>query len=70
MIKRAPLKTDTAGKCSRWHVVLYNRGTKQKDWHTVHGTRADAKTLERKFERTKSCRRSGRATSATSSART
>jgi integrase len=50
MIKRAPLTTDTTGKCSRWHVVLYNKETKQKDWHTVHGTRADAKALERKFE--------------------
>jgi integrase len=50
MIKRAPLKTDLPGKCSRWHVVLYNRERKQKDWHTVRGTIADAKALERKFE--------------------
>jgi hypothetical protein len=35
MIKRAPLKSDGAGKCSRWHVVVYNQETKKHDWHTV-----------------------------------
>jgi hypothetical protein len=53
MIKRAPLKTDPPGKCSRWHVIIYNRETKKNDWHTVRSTRADAKTLERKFENAK-----------------
>ena len=26
-IVRAPLKTDTAGKCTRWRVILYNPTT-------------------------------------------
>jgi integrase len=50
MIKPAPLKKDPPGKCSRWHVVVYNKETRQKIWHTVRGTKADAKALERKFE--------------------
>jgi integrase len=53
MIKRAPLKKDPPGKCSRWHVVVYNTETKQKDWHTIRGTRDDAKALLRKFESAK-----------------
>jgi len=53
MIKRAPLKGDPAGKCSRWHVVVYNQETKKRDWHTVHGTRDDAKAFKRKFESAK-----------------
>jgi hypothetical protein len=70
MIKRAPLKKDPPDKCSRWHVIVYNKETKKYDWHTVRGTRDDAKTFERKFEsaQMKSCRRSGLATSAISSA--
>jgi integrase len=50
MIKRAPLKRDLPGKCSRWHVIVYNKETKKYDWHTVRGTLADAKATERKFE--------------------
>ncbi len=50
MIKRAPLKKDPPGQCSRWRVIVYNKQTKKYDWHTVRGTRADAKALERKFE--------------------
>ena len=42
MIKRAPLKTDPPGKCSRWHVIVYNKETKKYDWHTIRGTRDDA----------------------------
>jgi hypothetical protein len=53
MIKRAPLKKDPPGKCSRWHVVVYNKETKKYDWHTIRGTREDAKALERKFESAK-----------------
>jgi len=53
MIKRAPLKKDPPGKCSRWHVLVYNPETKQKDWHTVRGTKDEAKALERKFENAK-----------------
>jgi integrase len=48
MIKRAPLKKDPPGQCSRWRVIVYNKQTKKYDWHTVRGTRADAKALERK----------------------
>jgi len=50
MIKRIPLKKDPPGQCSRWRVIVYNMQTKKYDWHTVRGTRADAKALERKFE--------------------
>src|SRR3954447_26852652 len=53
MIKRAPLKKDPPGKCSRWHVIVYNQETKKYDWHTVRGTRDDAKAFERKFESAK-----------------
>jgi hypothetical protein len=53
MIRRAPVKKDPPGQCSRWHVVVYNTETKKYDWHTVGGTRADAKALERKFESAK-----------------
>jgi integrase len=50
MIKRHPLKKDPAGQCNRWRVIIYNRETKKYDWHTIRGTRSDAKALERKFE--------------------
>lgn len=53
MIKRAPLKKDPPGKCSRWHVVVYNKETKKHDWHTVRGTRDDAKAFKRNFESAK-----------------
>jgi integrase len=46
-IQRAPLKTDTAGKCSRWRVILYNPNTHKQDWHTVNGTRREAEAFER-----------------------
>jgi integrase len=49
-IKRAPLKTDAAGKCSRWRVILYNRATCKYEWHTVQGTRRDAEAFEREQE--------------------
>jgi integrase len=50
MIKRAPLKKDPKGSCSRWHVVVYNKETKKYDWHTVRGTRDDARNFKRKAE--------------------
>lgn len=50
MIKRVPLKRDPPGQCGRWRVIVYNKETKKYDWHTIRGTRADAKALERKFE--------------------
>lgn len=46
-IVRAPLKTDAAGKCSRWRVILYNPTTHKQEWHTVNGTRRDAQAFER-----------------------
>ncbi len=48
MVKRAPLKVDRVGKCTRWRVVVYNRNTKQYKWHTVRGTKREAKALERR----------------------
>jgi integrase len=54
MIKRSPLKSDLPGKRSRWHVIVYNKGTKRSDWHTVRGTKGDAKALERRFADAKS----------------
>ena len=53
MIKLAPLKKDPPGKCTRWHVVVYNKEKKKYDWRTVRGTRDDAKALKRKFENAK-----------------
>jgi len=53
LIKRAPLKTDPKGTCSRWHVVVYNKETKKHDWHTVRGTKEDAKAFKRPFESAK-----------------
>ena len=46
-IIKAPLKTDAAGKCSRWRVILYNPATHKQEWHTVNGTRRDAEAFER-----------------------
>lgn len=37
-------------QCNRWRVIIYNRETKKYDWHTIHGTRSNARALERKFE--------------------
>jgi len=53
MIKRSPLKKDPPGKCSRWHVVVYNKETKKRDWHTIRGTKDDAKEFKRRFESAK-----------------
>jgi len=49
-IKRAPLKTDAAGKCSRWRVIVYNAATSRHEWHTVRGTERDAKAFQRDQE--------------------
>jgi integrase len=46
-IIRAPLKTDAAGKCSRWRVIIFNPGTHKQEWHTVNGTCRDAEAFER-----------------------
>lgn len=46
-IVKAPLKTDAAGKCSRWRVILYNPTTHKQEWHTVNGTKRDAQSFER-----------------------
>lgn len=50
MIKRHPLKKGPPGQCTRWRVIVYNKETKKYDWHTIRGTRSDARPLERKFE--------------------
>lgn len=50
-IRRAPLKTDAAGKCSRWWVRVYDRNNhKHGDRHTVIGTLQEAKALERQLQ--------------------
>lgn len=46
-IVKAPLKTDAAGKCTRWRVVIFNPATHKQEWHTVCGTRRDAEAFER-----------------------
>jgi integrase len=46
-IVKAPLKTDSSGKCSRWRVIIFNPGTHKQEWHTVNGTRRDAEGFER-----------------------
>src|SRR5579863_8047486 len=46
-IKRAPLKSDTQGKCSRWRIILYNPVTHRQEWHTVAGTKKEAQKFER-----------------------
>jgi integrase len=46
-IVRAPLKTDAAGKCNRWRVIIFNPGMNKQEWHTVKGTRRDAEAFER-----------------------
>jgi len=49
-IVKAPLKTDAAGRCSRWRVILYNPATHKQEWHTVQGNRRDAEAFERDQE--------------------
>jgi len=49
-IVKAPLKTDAAGKCTRWRVILYNPAKHKQEWHTVNGTRRDAEAYERGAE--------------------
>jgi integrase len=46
-IVKAPLKTDSPGKCSRWRVIIFNPGTHKQEWHTVSGTRKEAQAFER-----------------------
>jgi integrase len=46
-IVKAPLKSDAAGKCSRWRVILYNPATHKQEWHTLSGTKKDAEAFER-----------------------
>jgi integrase len=41
------LKTDAAGKCSRWRIIVFNPQTHRQEWHTVNGTRRDAEAFER-----------------------
>jgi len=46
-IVKAPLKSDAAGKSTRWRVILYNPATHKQEWHTVNGTRREAEAFER-----------------------
>ena len=49
-IVKAPLKTDPAGKCSRWRVILYNPAKHKQEWHTIRGSERDAKAFQRDQE--------------------
>src|SRR5690348_16686957 len=46
-ILKAPLRSDPAGKASRWRVIIFNPQTHKQEWSTVNGTRRDAEALER-----------------------
>ncbi len=46
-IKKAPKPTDTAARCTRWRVILYNPSTHKQEWHTVEGGKKDAQAFER-----------------------
>lgn len=46
-IRRAPLKTDSPGKCSRWWVKIYNPAAHKHEMHTVRGTLKEAQAYER-----------------------
>jgi integrase len=46
-IVKAPLKTDAAGRCTRWRVIIYNPATHRQEWHTINGTRREAQAFER-----------------------
>src|SRR6267378_6320115 len=46
-IVKTPLKTDAAGKCSRWRVIIFNPHTHRQEWHTLRGTKRDAEAFER-----------------------
>jgi integrase len=46
-IKRAPLKSDPPGKCSRWRIIIYNSMTHKQEWFTVKGTKQQAQEFER-----------------------
>lgn len=46
-IQRAPLKTDAAGKCTRWTVWIYNPQTAKNECHRVRGTLKEAEAFER-----------------------
>jgi len=48
-IIKKPLKKDPPAKCTRWRVIIYNRVKRRHEWCTVHGTLADARTLERQL---------------------
>jgi len=45
---RKPLKTDSAGKCTRWWVIHYNPIKHKQEWITVRGSLKDAEEIERK----------------------
>src|SRR5580692_3198417 len=46
-IQKAPKPTDTAARCTRWRVVIYNAHTHKQEWHTVEGTKRVAQEFER-----------------------
>jgi integrase len=46
-IIKAASKTDAAGKCTRWRVILYNPATRKQEWRTLNGTKRAAQAFER-----------------------
>jgi hypothetical protein len=49
-ILRKPLKTDSAGKCTRWRIVIYNTANGKREWYTFRGTLKDAQAHERELK--------------------
>ena len=49
-IIKAPKPTDSAGRCTRWRVILYNPATHKQEWFTVNGTKAEAQAFERECQ--------------------
>src|SRR6185312_6295953 len=49
-IIRKPLKTDSAWKCNRWRIVLYNAANAKRESVTFRGTLKDALAFERELQ--------------------
>lgn len=49
-VQAAPRRTDTATRCTRWRVVIYNRHTAKQETYTVHGGKREAEALERQLK--------------------
>ncbi len=47
-VQAAPHKGETKTTCTRWRVILYDKGSGKYDWKTVKGSRAKAEAFERR----------------------